>query len=90
MFFDTKENGVSPGRVDQYLYPYYKEDFEKGRIDYYFNERKCIVPGVKIMPTPGHELLHCAVFARAQDKVWCMAGDGIHYASIISSFEGCI
>jgi formate C-acetyltransferase len=32
MFFDTKENGVSPGRVDQYLYPYYKEDLEKGRI----------------------------------------------------------
>lgn len=32
MFFDTKENGVSPGRVDQYLYPYYKKDIEEGRI----------------------------------------------------------
>ena len=32
MFFDTKENGVSPGRVDQYLYPYYKADVENGRI----------------------------------------------------------
>jgi formate C-acetyltransferase len=31
IFLDTKESGVSPGRVDQYLYPYYKEDVEKGR-----------------------------------------------------------
>jgi formate C-acetyltransferase len=31
IFFDTKESGVSPGRVDQYLYPYYKKDLEEGR-----------------------------------------------------------
>jgi len=32
MFFDTKENGVSPGRVDQYLYPFYHRDLIEGRI----------------------------------------------------------
>ena len=32
IFFDTKESGVSPGRVDQYLYPYYRKDLEEGRI----------------------------------------------------------
>jgi pyruvate formate-lyase/glycerol dehydratase family glycyl radical enzyme len=31
IFLDTKESGVSPGRVDQYLYPYYKKDVEEGR-----------------------------------------------------------
>jgi formate C-acetyltransferase len=31
LFFDTKGNGVSPGRVDQYLYPYYRKDLEEGR-----------------------------------------------------------
>lgn len=32
IFLDTKESGVSPGRVDQYLYPYYQKDVEEGRI----------------------------------------------------------
>jgi pyruvate formate-lyase/glycerol dehydratase family glycyl radical enzyme len=32
VYLDCKESGVSPGRVDQYLYPYYKKDIEEGRI----------------------------------------------------------
>jgi pyruvate-formate lyase len=31
IFFDSKNEGVSPGRVDQYLYPYYRKDIEDGR-----------------------------------------------------------
>lgn len=29
---ETNGNAVSPGRLDQYLYPYYKEDLEKGEL----------------------------------------------------------
>jgi pyruvate formate-lyase/glycerol dehydratase family glycyl radical enzyme len=32
LYWDCKTEGISPGRVDQYLYPFYKEDIEKGRI----------------------------------------------------------
>ncbi len=32
IYMECKESGVSPGRVDQYLYPYYKKDIEEGRI----------------------------------------------------------
>lgn len=32
IYLDCKESGVSPGRVDQYLYPYYKKDIAEGRI----------------------------------------------------------
>ena len=32
IFFDCKYEGISPGRVDQYLYPYYKSDIEEGRL----------------------------------------------------------
>jgi pyruvate formate-lyase/glycerol dehydratase family glycyl radical enzyme len=31
IYFDAPTSGVSPGRVDQYLYPYYKKDLEEGR-----------------------------------------------------------
>ncbi len=31
-FFDTSIQGRSPGRVDQYLYPYYKRDIDEGRL----------------------------------------------------------
>ena len=31
-YWDSKEAGVSMGRVDQYLYPYYKNDIEQGRL----------------------------------------------------------
>ena len=31
---ESYENAVSPGRLDQILYPYYKKDKEAGRIDY--------------------------------------------------------
>jgi pyruvate formate-lyase/glycerol dehydratase family glycyl radical enzyme len=33
IYFDAPTSGVSPGRVDQYLYPYYKKDLEAGRIN---------------------------------------------------------
>jgi formate C-acetyltransferase len=32
VYMDCKESGISPGRVDQYLYPYYQKDIEEGRI----------------------------------------------------------
>jgi formate C-acetyltransferase len=32
LFYECKSEGISPGRVDQYLYPYYKKDIEEGRI----------------------------------------------------------
>ncbi|MDD5702645.1 MAG: pyruvate formate lyase family protein [Dehalococcoidales bacterium] len=32
IFWDSQYEGVSPGRVDQYLYPYYRKDIEEGRI----------------------------------------------------------
>jgi pyruvate formate-lyase/glycerol dehydratase family glycyl radical enzyme len=32
IFWDLRGVGVSPGRVDQYLYPYYKKDLEEGKI----------------------------------------------------------
>jgi formate C-acetyltransferase len=32
IFFDCHYEGVSPGRVDQYLYPYYRKDIEEGRL----------------------------------------------------------
>jgi pyruvate formate-lyase/glycerol dehydratase family glycyl radical enzyme len=31
---ETNGQGISPGRLDQILYPYYKQDVELGRIDY--------------------------------------------------------
>ncbi|MFC1889125.1 pyruvate formate lyase family protein [Thermodesulfobacteriota bacterium] len=31
---ESYENAISPGRLDQILYPYYKRDKEAGRIDY--------------------------------------------------------
>jgi pyruvate-formate lyase len=31
-FWDCKTEGISPGRVDQYLYPYFQKDIEEGRI----------------------------------------------------------
>ena len=31
---ESYENAISPGRLDQILYPYYKRDAEAGRIDY--------------------------------------------------------
>jgi len=31
---ESYENAISPGRLDQILYPYYKRDREAGRIDY--------------------------------------------------------
>jgi len=31
LYFDAPTSGVSPGRVDQFLYPYYKKDIEAGR-----------------------------------------------------------
>jgi pyruvate-formate lyase len=31
-FWDTRTVGVSPGRVDQYFYPYYQKDRETGRM----------------------------------------------------------
>ena len=32
VFYDARCSGISFGRVDQYLYPYYKKDLEEGRI----------------------------------------------------------
>jgi pyruvate formate-lyase/glycerol dehydratase family glycyl radical enzyme len=32
IFWDSQYEGVSPGRVDQYLYPYYRKDIEAGRL----------------------------------------------------------
>ena len=32
IFHDSKYEGISPGRVDQYLYPYYKKDVEEGKL----------------------------------------------------------
>jgi pyruvate formate-lyase/glycerol dehydratase family glycyl radical enzyme len=32
IFLECKYEGVSPGRVDQYLYPYYRKDIEEGRL----------------------------------------------------------
>ena len=32
IFLDYKFVGISPGRVDQYLYPYYQKDIEEGRL----------------------------------------------------------
>jgi pyruvate formate-lyase/glycerol dehydratase family glycyl radical enzyme len=32
MFWESKAGGMSPGRVDQFLYPFYKKDLEEGRI----------------------------------------------------------
>jgi pyruvate formate-lyase/glycerol dehydratase family glycyl radical enzyme len=32
IYLDIHSSGISPGRVDQYLYPYYKKDIEEGRI----------------------------------------------------------
>lgn len=32
LYWDCKTEGISPGRVDQYLYPFYKKDIEEGRI----------------------------------------------------------
>ncbi len=32
IFFDVRCSGISFGRVDQYLYPYYKADIEAGRL----------------------------------------------------------
>lgn len=29
-WFDTWSNGIAPGRVDQYLYPYYRSDVDQG------------------------------------------------------------
>jgi len=31
---ESYENAISPGRLDQILYPYYRRDLEAGRIDY--------------------------------------------------------
>jgi pyruvate formate-lyase/glycerol dehydratase family glycyl radical enzyme len=31
IFWECRSGGVSPGRVDQYLYPYYQKDLEEGR-----------------------------------------------------------
>lgn len=32
IYLETRAEGASPGRVDQYLYPYFREDMEKGRL----------------------------------------------------------
>jgi formate C-acetyltransferase len=32
IYMDCKESGISPGRADQYLYPYYQKDIEEGKI----------------------------------------------------------
>ena len=32
MYWDTRTVGISPGRVDQYLYPYYKNDIDQGKL----------------------------------------------------------
>lgn len=31
-YWDTKGVGIAPGRVDQYLYPYYRKDIEEGAL----------------------------------------------------------
>jgi pyruvate formate-lyase/glycerol dehydratase family glycyl radical enzyme len=33
IYWDARTFGVSPGRVDQYLYPFYKKDIDTGKID---------------------------------------------------------
>jgi len=32
MQLEAKANGISPGRADQYLYPYYRRDIDEGRL----------------------------------------------------------
>ena len=33
IYWDVRGTGISPGRVDQYLYPYYKKDVEQGELE---------------------------------------------------------